>query len=116
MRRILPPPQSDRFRAMEPKSKKLAATSESRRTEAACRIGRGEDFLERSGRGRRRHTMLLGSIVHERLEWWFRIFRRRRRGVLIILLCYPSLTQQSVERINRFARLSLDTRAATVRS
>ena len=39
---------------MEPKSKTEAAAFESRRTEAARRIGRGEDFLERSGRGRRR--------------------------------------------------------------
>ena len=36
---------------MEPKSKPWAAASGSRRTEAARRIGRGEDFLERSGRG-----------------------------------------------------------------
>ncbi len=46
--------QSDSLPAMEPKSKPWAAASGSRRTEAARRIGRGEDFLERSGRGRRR--------------------------------------------------------------
>ncbi len=46
--------QSDSLPAMEPKSKPWAAASGSRRTEAARRVGRGEDFLERSGRGRRR--------------------------------------------------------------
>ena len=46
--------QSDRLHAMETKSKTCAAASGSRRTEAARRIGRGEDFLERSGRGQRR--------------------------------------------------------------